>query len=153
MESALCINDGLPHTCRDLSFQQVLDCMAQYRDTCSGGDPSDVLEYIARQGGLHYLADYPSPDPLTLAAGTCNETLVAQRASLSRNSPIIAWEQAPALSPNALMQVVSSQPAVIFISSSWVGFWNYTSNGPDAPNVRVLGGGGGDIDLVGLGGG
>lgn len=134
VESVQCINDGLP--CRDLSTQQLLDCMTPYHDNCKGGDPSDALEYIARQGGLTYLTDYPLLDPLEVREGVCNADAVAEMRSVSTNSPIIAWEKSPALSSMALMKVVSNQPAVIFISSSWFGFWNYTSAGPDDPNVR-----------------
>lgn len=125
VEAAIAINDRSPNP-EEFSVQQILDCLAPYGDTCDGGDPNDVLQYLATKKSIAPASVYPLRSYKNVSAGMCEKTLVDGYTNSKNHSLVVGWERVRANDPAALMKVVSTQPAVIAISTLCFSFLAYS---------------------------
>ncbi|CAI7795231.1 unnamed protein product [Closterium sp. NIES-54] len=100
-----------------LSPQQVCDCAT--KQCCNGGWADWAFSYVLFNGGIQAEEDYAYQ---AADSTVCNLNVTAPTAA-----KITGWELVPAYSAQALMQAVSMQPVVAFLSGSERDFQNYTS--------------------------
>ncbi|CAI5534775.1 unnamed protein product [Closterium sp. Naga37s-1] len=100
-----------------LSPQQVCDCAT--KQCCNGGWADWAFSYVLFNGGIQAEEDY--------AYQAADSTVCSLNVSAPTAAKITGWELVPAYSARALMQAVSMQPVVAFLSGSERDFQNYTS--------------------------
>eukprot|EP00897_Mesotaenium_endlicherianum_P010995 jgi/Mesen1/9924/ME000070S09213 len=101
-----------------LSEQQVLDC--QGRDKCTGGWPSDALEYAANatkpSGGLALDSTYKY-------AGSAHACSAAQEKQ--GRAGVAMWEEVNFIGWFGLLLAVQNQPLVVSVAASSPSFVSY----------------------------
>eukprot|EP00897_Mesotaenium_endlicherianum_P005362 jgi/Mesen1/4854/ME000244S04032 len=101
----------------DMSPQQICDCAGGSIDCCAGGWPETALAYMADNGGLARMADYPYyGHNMTCNPGTASK-VVAQ---------ITGWALVPARDLTALKKALAFGPVLGFVNAAAPDFQNYT---------------------------
>lgn len=107
-------------TLQSFSEQELVSCDTT-DNQCNGGWMDSAFEWVQKNGGLAYEADYPyvSGDGVTIPA--CNKDATYQDPKVIPTS----WVDVPAKSVSSLMAAVAQQPVSIAIQANQAAFQSY----------------------------